>query len=69
MFLEKNSYSLVFNVLAEVGGWLGLLLGASIISLGELLYFFVLLGNILVQKVFMFCCGTSQANRVNVKSH
>jgi hypothetical protein len=39
------------SVSAEVGGWLGLLLGASIVSLFELIWFCYILARILILKL------------------
>jgi hypothetical protein len=41
---------------AEIGGWLGLVLGASIVSLGEIIFFsflFCKLGFAYIQQPFM----------------
>ena len=40
-----------FLILAEVGGWLGFVLGASIVSLLELIYFYILFCGVLVSYV------------------
>jgi hypothetical protein len=50
---------------AEVGGWLGLILGASIISLGELLYFAFLFIKIVILKINALVSNSNRIMNIN----
>jgi len=41
MYFRFNKYNIFFFFLGNIGGSLGLFLGASIVSVFELIYFFV----------------------------
>ena len=68
--IANNGRTKLFFTLisAEVGGWLGLILGASIISLIELIYFWSLLIRILIQKLSNCFIKYNQTRTIVIKS-
>jgi hypothetical protein len=58
-----NPTLIIFS--AEVGGWLGLILGASIISLGELLYFAFLFIKIMILKINALVSNSNRIMNIN----